>query len=198
MFSGLSTALGSHKGSNFLYAGGNLVSGTSLDIESSNSGGLTINNALNAGTGKFILNAKGLVAENATGKITTSLLTGSSHGTVTLNAANAITNLGAFITNNGSFSLTDAHALTVTGAVNAGTGTLTLKTTSGNLTIKALMTAAATTLISAAQALESGAGAIHATTLNVTAQTGINLSGPNVITTIGTNHTTSGTDIINH
>ena len=95
-------------------------------------------------------------------------------------------------------ALTAANALSITGAINAGTGTLKLKTTSGTLTLKALVTAGTATLISAAQALESGAGAIHATTLNVTAVTGIYLSGANVITTIGTNHTTSGPDIIVH
>ena len=60
------------------------------------------------------------------------------------------------------------------------------------------MTAGTATLVSAAQALESGAGAIHATTLNVTAVTGINLNGANVIAHIGTNHTNSGPDIIHH
>jgi hypothetical protein len=157
---------------------------------------IIVNNTLHGGTVK--LASAATIASNSSGKITATTLTGSSHGTVTLNAANKVTNLGAFTTNNGGFALTDAQALTVTGAANTGTGTLSLKTTSGNLTLKALVTAKTTTLISAAKALESGAGAIHTTTLNVTAVTGIILSGANVITHIGTNHTGSGTDIINH
>jgi len=129
---GLSTALGSNTGSNFLYAGGSLVSGRSLDIESNGGGGLSINSALNIGTGKFILNAAGKITESGAGKITASSLTGSSHGAVTLNAANIIANLGAFTTNNGNLALTDAALLTTTGTVNAGTHTITLKTNGGN------------------------------------------------------------------
>ena len=43
----------------------------------------------------------------------------------------------------------------------------------------------------------TGSGAITATLLNVTANTGIDLTGPNDITTIGTNQTNSGPDFIN-
>jgi len=153
--------------------------------------------AANLTGGTVAFNSAGTVNQTG-GVINATTLTGYAHGATTLNRANTITNLGAFATNNGSLALTDAQALAITGAVNAGTGTLALKTTAGSLTIKALLTAATTTLTSAAQALESGAGAIHSTTLNVTAATGINLSGANVITTIGTNHTTSGSDVIVH
>jgi hypothetical protein len=202
MFTGLSIALGSNTGSNFLYSGGGLASGKSLDIESSNSGGLAIDSALNTGTGKLILRAAGKITESGSGKITATTLTGSSHGAVTLNAANVITKLGAFTTNNGAFALTDAHALTVTGTVNAGTKTIALTTTGGtsnNLAINATAetsgSAGVVTLVSAGKVGEStSTGAIVTHKLNVTAKTGISLTSThNNITTLGINTTTSGT-----
>ena len=43
----------------------------------------------------------------------------------------------------------------------------------------------------------TGSGPITAAVLNVTANTGIDLTGPNEIATIGTNDTNSGPDFIN-
>jgi len=166
---------------------------------------LAINAAITVIGHTLRLVSAGTLTQTSAGILTAGALNGSSQGDTTLTtAANAITNLSAFTTSGThAFALTDTQSLTVTGATTGEVtvGSATLTTTAGNISIEALLTAGTTTLISAAKVLESGSygsGAIHATTLNVTAVTGINLSGANVITTIGTNHTTSGPDIVSH
>jgi len=184
MYNGLPTALGSYSGSDFLYAGGSLVSGASLDIETSNGSGFAIDSALNLGAGTFILNTAGMIAESGSGKITALTLTGSSYGTVTLNGANAINNLAAFTTgSNYTFSLTDARDLTVSGAVNAGTAGLTLTTTgSGNdIVVNNTLTGSTVKLASAATVGSNSSGKITATTLTGSSHGAVTLNAANTI-----------------
>ena len=186
---------------------------------------LTVDGAVNAGTGALTLTttgtgndiiidstlhggtvklaSAGTISSNSAGKITATTLTGSSKGAVTLNAANVITDLGAFTTGNGAFALTDAASLTTTGTVNAGTGTIALTTTGSghNIAVDSHLTtsgsAGVVTLTSAGKVTETSAGAIVTHKLNVKAATGITLTSPsNNVTTLGTDTTTSGPNSI--
>jgi hypothetical protein len=141
----------------------------------------------------------GTIAQNSTGTLTAYSLTGNSKGAVTLTAANAIGALAAFTTGNGSFSLSDSNALVVTGAVDAGSGNLALTTTgtSSNLVIEAAVTGDTVDLTAGGEIAESSAGAVTASLLNASANTGIALtSSANDITKIGTDHTNSGPNTI--
>ena len=93
----------------------------------------------------------------------------------------------------------------VAGAVNGGTGTIALTTTGANtdnLTINAKVSTTGTggvvTLVSAGNVGEStSTGAVVTQKLNVTAATGISLASTlNIIATIGTKSTQSGTIVI--
>ncbi len=66
MFSGLSTALGSNSGNDFLFSGGSITSGTNVGISATRTYGLTIDQDINTGTGgSFALNASGTVTMSA-------------------------------------------------------------------------------------------------------------------------------------
>ena len=78
-----------------------------------------------------------------------------------------------------------------------GTRHLTLQVTSGDLDISGALEGGRVTRGSTLGEVY-GAGAITANILNVTADTGIDLTGPNDIDKIGTNHTNSGPDVINN
>ena len=204
MFNGLSTALGGNTGSDFLFTGSSLVTGTSLDIESSNNGGFSINSGLNLGTGSVILDAAGSISESGSGLITAASLTGSSAGATTLNAANQIGSLADFtssgglqltdtesltvsgaVTTSGGFQLTDAGSLTVNGAVNV-TGCCAVLTTTGsgsNLTIDAAITNTDHTLqlYSAGTLTQNSAGILTAFSLTGSSAGATTLNAANQI-----------------
>ena len=160
---------------------------------------LTLDGALDDAGHTVTLTSARSITGNSAGIVTASTLTGSSSGTTTLTDANAITHLGAFSTANHSFALSDARALTVDGAVDAGTGDLALTTTGAgnNLAINAHVTGHTINLTSGGKVTESSAGAVLAHLLNVSANTGITLtSTSNDITSVGTDHTNSGSNTI--
>jgi filamentous hemagglutinin family protein len=171
------------------------VGSGNLALTTTGTGNIVIEKAVRNG-GSTALTSAGTIAEGSVGSLTTGTLTGSAAGTTMLNGANQVTTLGAFTDTGGNFALTDGRSLTVLGTMNTGTKNLTLQTTSGDLVISGPIDGNTVTLGSAAGEVD-GTGAITARLLNVTADTGIDLTGPNDITTIGTNSTNSGPDIIN-
>jgi filamentous hemagglutinin family protein len=194
-------------------------------LEDAVNGTLTVTSAINAGSGNLSLTTTAfgtniaidapitaggivtllpvnLLSQNSAGIITAGTLTGSA-ATATLTAANQISNLGSFATV-GDFSLTNARSLTVSGTVAAGAAyDMTLQVTSGDLDISGALDIAADqdgdiVTLGSTTGQVYGTGTITANMLNVTADTGIDLTGPNSIGTIGTNHTNSGPDVINN
>ena len=146
--------------------------------------------------GTVTLTSAGNIRESqATGIIQAGALTGSAASFAQFQGANLIATLSDFTTGS-LFSLTDGETLNVTGNVGSGIHALTLDVTSGDLDIAGSLTGGKVTLASASGAVQ-GAGVIDANVLNVTANTGIDLTGANHIKKIGVNHTNSGSDIIN-
>ncbi len=135
MFSGLSTALGSNSGSDFLYGGSGLVSGTSLGIVSANAGGFAIDTALDVGSNSISLDAAGAVTQSAALTAGSLHLLGSSANFTLDNSSNAVDTLAA---DTGAVTLADSADLAVdtvdgtAGVTSSGAATLT---TTGNLTI---------------------------------------------------------------
>ncbi len=127
------------------------------------------------------------------GAITAATLTGSSRGETELMGTNLIANLGDFATN-GKLVLVNNEGLTIVGDVNAGVNDMTLRVNAGNLVANVALTAG-TMSLSAVQGEVYGTGAITANVLDVSANTGIDLQGPN---SIGKVHkkTKSGPDIV--
>jgi filamentous hemagglutinin family protein len=135
------------------------------------------------------------ITESKAGDIDVTELTGSSKSGVTMTSAkNAIADLAAFASG-GAFALTDDNALKVDGTVNAGSHTLDLTTIgeNHNLAIDAEIEGGTIDLVTTGEATESSAGAIDTKLLNVTADTGIDLtSKKNDITKLGTHKTNKG------
>ncbi len=129
MFSGLQTALGNSTGSNFLFTSGSLVSGASLDVESTNANGLAIDTALDVGDATLILDAAGPVTQSAAISTANLELLGNNASYALTDSDNSI---GMLAANSGTISLTDASSLTI-GSVNATTGV----TSSGSVTLAA-------------------------------------------------------------
>jgi hypothetical protein len=117
MLAGLSTAIGSKSGGDFLFASGQVRADTSLDIESSRAGGLAIDHALDSGVGSIVINANGAVSQTAPLSGAGLELLGS-NASYSLTAGNAIGTLAA---NTGAVALTSTGDLTV-GAVNGAMG----------------------------------------------------------------------------
>ncbi len=154
---------------------------------------LTVSGTLNASSYGVTLVDTGTIGET-TGAIDSGTLTGSSSGGATLNGSNEVATLGAFTnTGAGGFGLKDGQALTVNGAVNSGTGNLALTTTSGNIAIKSQLTAGgAANLTSAGTLVESGSGAISASSLTGGAASATTLNGANQIAGLGAFSNTGG------
>ena len=150
--------------------------------------------------GEVALRAGGYILETDHGPIFAGSLIGSAVSGVTLDHFNKFAVLGTF-TNTGAdgLDLRDVNALTIVGDIDAGQGALILtQNTVGGLTIKARLTSGASVnLNSGGTVRELNAGAIVTPLLNVTAVTGIELTGPNQINTVGTRHTNSGLNVIN-
>jgi filamentous hemagglutinin family protein len=122
----------------------------------------------------------GAISENGQGDMDVAQLSGSSVGAAQMTGSgNAVADLGAF-TSGGPFALTDDHALTVDGTLSAGSQNVHLTTTGGHaLAIEAKIVGATVDLVSAKTISESGAGAIHATTLTGSAHGTVELTGVN-------------------
>ena len=135
MLSGLSTAIGGNSGSNFFYGAGGFTSGTTLDIEASNTGGFVVDSALNVAGGTLIFNASGPVSQSAALTASGLELLGSSASYMLTDGANNIDTLAA---DTGPVSFTDGSDLVIGTVNNTGgvtsSGAVTL-VSSGNLTI---------------------------------------------------------------
>ena len=143
--------------------------GNTLTLTTTNGGPLTLVANLTAAGGAVDLVAAGALTQTA-GMITTATLTGSSSGGASLADANLFDSLAGFTNvGAGGLSITDAQAtgLTVTSAVDAGTGaTLTLATSAGPLTLAANLTATGGTVdLASAGVLSQTAGVITTATL---------------------------------
>jgi hypothetical protein len=146
---------------------------------------------------KLSLLSAGTMNEGAHGALVATTLMGGAHGKVELTSTkNIIADLGAFSTGgNHAFSLTDDHNLTVNGEMSAGTGALDLTTVGSehNLTIASALTGGTMNFVTTGKATETKLGAITAKLLNVTANTGIELtSRNNAIKKLGTDKTKTG------
>jgi mucin-19 len=174
---------------------GNAVNAGSGDLTlTTTTGNISLVKSVTAGGTVDLVSASG-ISESSNAIITAGTLTGSANLATTLGTANQIANLGAFTNTDGNFTLTDAQGLTVTGTVNAGTKNLALQTTSGDLDIDAALVGQKVTLGSTLGQVY-GTGAITAHHLNVTANTGIDLTGANDIAVLGTDQTNSGPNVI--
>ena len=206
-------------GANLISTLGNFTNAGAGGIALTDGEALVVDGVLNAGTGNLTLTTKGTsstiglnknvtaggtlvlnssstIAETAADIITAASLSGSADGAVSLKGANLIGGLGNF-TASGNLSLTDEEALTIGGTVNTGTKSQTIQVTSGNLDLTGTLDGGTITLGSSTSEVY-GAGKITASLLNVTANTGIDLTGDNDIKTIGTDTTNSGPNVINN
>jgi hypothetical protein len=160
---------------------------------------LALEKTLTAATFADLVSA-GTIAESGAGLIDANLLEGSTVGTASFGGANDLARTGTFSTGGGAFSLVDDAALTIASSINTGAGTLYITTGTGDaLAVDSVLETTGTmTLVSGANVTEStSTGTVKADTLNVTAQTGIDLGSTlNDITTVGTDHTTSGPNTI--
>ena len=172
---------------------GTLVAGTG-DLSLTTSGvhsNIAIDAAISSGS-TIDLKSAGTIKQNAAGIITAQSLTGSAAGGTTLNDTNQIVNLDGFTDTGGNFALSDGQSLTVSGTVNTGKNNLSLQTTAGDLVVDGALDAGTLTLGSTLGQVY-GDGAITVHLINVSANTGIDLNGPNQIKKEGTVHTNSGT-----
>jgi hypothetical protein len=196
-------------GSNLIAALGNFSNTVTGNVSIKDNEGLTIDGTVNVVTGTIstpsgsqpigalTLTSTGTLSESGVGKIVAGTFMGSSVGGATLNGANMVTTLGSFANSgSGNIGLANGETLTVAGPLNAGSGNLALTASAGNLLINGPVEGNTVTLGST-QGSVTGSGAITAALLNVTANTGIDLTGQNDITAIGTNETNSGPDYIN-
>jgi hypothetical protein len=167
-----------------------------VELTTTGSGhGIAIDAKIEGGTADLV--SADTVTEDSSGDLDATKLTGSAHGAVSLTSAkNTLNDLSTFSTGgNNAFSLTDDHGLTTDGTVNAGTAALKLTTTGSghNLAIDSAITGGTVTFVTTGGATEDSSGAITASLLNVTADTGIELtSTKNKIKKLGTDKTTSG------
>jgi filamentous hemagglutinin family protein len=166
-----------------------------LSLTTANGGNIVIDQSLTTG-GTLTLSSAGMIWENPNGgMITADTLTGSATDGVQLGNLNSISNLGDFTDSGGNFVLS-AYDLTVTGTVNAGTNNMTLGI-KDDLVVSGALDANAVSLSSGFGEV-SGAGATTTNYLDVSADTGIDLTGDNSIGKIGTDTTTSGPNVIDN
>jgi hypothetical protein len=166
-----------------LTVNGALNSGTGNLKLTTTSGGIALKNQLTSGNQVTLISA-GTIGETGSGAISASSLTGSSVGSAVLNGTNLVSTLAAFTdTSTGGFVLNDGETLTVGGAVSAGSGNLSLTTTAGNINVNnTLSTTAAATLISAGTLGETGA--IQAASLSGSSVGGAMLGDSNLVATL--------------
>ena len=160
-------------------------------------GGIFFNNSLVLGGAMSVNTTVYGVTEGAGGAITATSLSGNAAGGAYLAGANQIGILAGFTTG-GNFTLVDNHALQVTGAVTAA-GVITLTdTANADLTIGAAISSPSkVTLTTGGSVTEVSGGKVSADTINVKADSGINLGGANTIAHVGVDITNTGPNVIN-
>ncbi|MGA9796342.1 MAG: GLUG motif-containing protein [Rhizomicrobium sp.] len=173
--------------------GNNIVVTTNLKIDETGTD-LEIDCAIDSAIVDLV--SAGTISESSAGNLQADHLTGSAQGSLALTGAkNAVTDLGAFSTAGHAFDLTDNHGLTVSGALKAGTAAINLTTVGKkhNLSIDSSVIGGTVSFLTTGEATESSAGAITASLLNVSANTGIDLaSSGNKIKKLGTDTTEEG------
>jgi hypothetical protein len=181
-----------------LVVGGTVNAGTgNLALTTTGSSGtISFDDKVTTG-GTLVLNSSGAIGETATDIIAAAGLSGSAVGATNLKGANLIATLGNFTDSGSNFSLIDEEALTVSGTLNTGSHTQTIQVTNGDLVLTGALKGSTVTLGSSTGEVY-GAGTITASLFNVTANTGIDLTGDNDIGTIGTDTTNSGPNFINN
>ena len=197
---------------NFEADGLSLLNGTALVVNgvvdggdsvalTTQAGDLTINGTLK-GTAVTLASA-GAIGQGSTGVIAANTLTGSSQGNTSLGGANRIDTLDSFDAAN--FSLVNAQDLAASGALTTagGAGSISLRTTSGTLSVDSDLTAATVALNSAEDLalshdidasavalaaggdISQGAGVITAGTLTGQSTGTTTLGGANLVGTLG-------------
>jgi filamentous hemagglutinin family protein len=158
-------------------------------------GGIVFNSSATFGGALSVTSTTYGVSEGPAGTISAPSLTGSAVAGLDLMGANQIGSIAGFSTP-GNFNFTDSSALQVTGALTAS-GEITL-ISGGAIVIAAPVGAPSTiTLTSGGEITEPNPGQITTHTIYVKAQTGVDLTGPNVIVNVGGDSTASGPNVIN-
>ena len=146
---------------------------------------LSLNGNVSASGNMVTLNSAGAITQAAAGIVTAGTLTGSSVGGATLSGANLVTSLASF-TNSGSgqLSVTDAQSLATTGPVSSA-GSLTLTTTTGNLTLGGDVTASSGTVtLASAGTIGQSSGIIDPGALLINSVGSVSLLGANTVDTL--------------
>ncbi|HTW34186.1 MAG TPA: hypothetical protein VMD53_06190, partial [Rhizomicrobium sp.] len=128
------------------------------------------------------------------GIINANILTGSAAGDVTLNDANTIGTLNGFTDSTAlaQIQLTDAQALTVAGTLTASDDSVTLKTSSGGITVTGTIDTQNLSFNSAA-GIDESEGTLDVQTLSGTSVSDATFTGDNTIAQLSTfSVTTSG------
>jgi hypothetical protein len=158
-------------------------------------GGIVFNSSAAFGGALSVTSTTYGVSEGPAGTISAPSLTGSAVAGLDLMGANQIGSIAGYTTP-GNFNFTDSTALQVTGALTAS-GEITL-ISGGNLVVAAPVSAPSTiTLTSGGEITEPTPGQITTHTIYVKAKTGVDLTGPNVIVSVGGDSTVSGPNVIN-
>ncbi len=175
IFAGLKSAVGSNTGADFLYTtGGGLVTNTSIGIVSTASGGLSIDGALNSGTGTIVVDAATAVSQTAALTASNLDLIGSGVSFTLTNASNAI---GTLAGSTGSLSFLDSTSFSV-GTVNGTAGAIS----SGAVVLRSV--GASTDITIASGASVAGVSSSNAVVLSATGAF-INNAGSGAVTVSG-------------
>ncbi|HEX4180281.1 MAG TPA: filamentous hemagglutinin N-terminal domain-containing protein, partial [Caulobacteraceae bacterium] len=160
------------------------------------SGDITLTGAVDAAGQTATLTSAGAIAQSG-GIITASALTGSAGTSVTLNDANAVGALSGFFATTG-FSYTSAAGFSA-GQIQGG-ASASLTASTGDLTLSDDVSGDVTTLTATTGAINQTAGFVGATTLNLSAATGIALNDTNAVDNLGmvSNTTAGGIGFINN
>ncbi len=174
---------------------GDVTTTGALTLTSTGSGStLTLAHNLTAGTAAT-LNSAGTINQTA-GVITAATLTGSSVGGASLTGANMVNIFDGFTnTGGGLLSFTDAQSFATAGTItSSGGGSLTLTTSSGDITLSGTETATNVILVSAGSITETPP--IIASTLSVTAVGPVSMADANQVGTLAASVTGTGNSFL--
>ncbi|MGE5268201.1 MAG: filamentous hemagglutinin N-terminal domain-containing protein, partial [Thiohalocapsa sp.] len=151
-----------------------------------------------ADLGQVTISAAGKINQTS-GIVSTAVLAGSSVGGATLNGSNQIGTFGPFSdTGSGSagISLSNDQALTTTGAISSASGPITLKTTTGDLTLAGDVTAAKNQVtLDSPAAITQTSGAIDPGSLLILSAGSVSLLGDNTIDKLAASLTGAGSSL---